>query len=367
MTTNRIRARGALTFLLTAATLFGVTLTAAAPAPLAAQSDADARACRCVDRDGDPIENCTCFRSVDPDRLIRGGLWTGRTPGRLGVTVRNDQSPRHDGEGAHLTDVLEDGPADRAGLRAGDVITRIDGHSLFDPLDPEVEEDFDLDRSIPVQRLLAIVRELEPGREVDVEYRRDGELRAATLTTEELGPWGALSSLRFDGQGMADRMRALEGRLREGTNGLRSWQFAMPEDGNVRVWSGPGGDVRVFDRARLDGGRFARCPERDTGNTFRMLVVGDACPGGMELVELNPNLAEYFGTDGGVLVADVHEESPLGLQAGDVIIRVGERTVESADHLRRILRSYEPDEDVVFHIVRRNAEMSVQGRLGIPE
>jgi S1-C subfamily serine protease len=82
------------------------------------------------------------------------------------------------------------------------------------------------------------------------------------------------------------------------------------------------------------------------------------------MVRLNPKLADYFGTSEGVLVADVTDDSTLGLQPGDIILAVGDREVKDADHVRRILRSYGPDEDITFRIMRQKKEMSVRGSLG---
>jgi S1-C subfamily serine protease len=56
--------------------------------------------------------------------------------------------------------VTPGGPADGAGLRAGDVITGVDGAPVSDPDD--------------VSRLVSA---LEPGDEVEVEVTRDGETR----------------------------------------------------------------------------------------------------------------------------------------------------------------------------------------------
>ena len=74
----------------------------------------------------------------------------------------------------------------------------------------------------------------------------------------------------------------------------------------------------------------------------------------MELVSLNPELGEYFGADKGVLVVRAPKrDATLGLQSGDVILRIGEREVKSPEHAMRILRSYEPEEELTLHIVRR--------------
>jgi putative serine protease PepD len=74
----------------------------------------------------------------------------------LGVT-----SSPHPLGGAEIQGVTPGGPAAGAGLHAGDVITRVNGAPISDPDD-----------------LSQIVSGLEPGDEVEVEVRRDGEERS---------------------------------------------------------------------------------------------------------------------------------------------------------------------------------------------
>jgi S1-C subfamily serine protease len=84
---------------------------------------------------------------------------------------------------------------------------------------------------------------------------------------------------------------------------------------------------------------------------------------GVELLELNPDLAEYFeAPDGGVLVTEVSEDSPLGLRAGDVLVAIDGREVRDPDHVRRILASYETDEEVRLRVIRQGREIEVLGR-----
>ena len=92
------------------------------------------------------------------------------------------------------------------------------------------------------------------------------------------------------------------------------------------------------------------------------LRLGTSLPG-LELVSLNPELGEYFGTDEGVLVLSVPEDSELGLKAGDVIQTIGGRRVKSPSHSMRVLRSYDADESVSFEIVRRKRSMTVKGSI----
>ena len=85
---------------------------------------------------------------------------------------------------------------------------------------------------------------------------------------------------------------------------------------------------------------------------------------GLDLVELNPELGSYFGTEEGVLVADVEDDSSLGLRPGDVIVAVGERRVDDIARLHRILDSYEDDEKIRLRVWRDGAETTVTGTIG---
>jgi len=64
-----------------------------------------------------------------------------------------------------------------------------------------------------------------------------------------------------------------------------------------------------------------------------------------------------------VLVTDVHPDSPIGLEAGDVILAVGDREVDGPTRVRRILASYDVEEPVTFRIMRDRTQMEVSGRL----
>jgi C-terminal processing protease CtpA/Prc len=91
-------------------------------------------------------------------------------------------------------------------------------------------------------------------------------------------------------------------------------------------------------------------------------------PGGwldMELVSINADLGEYFGTDEGVLVVRGPSSGELGLRGGDVILAIADRVVKSPTHAMRILRSYEPDERLVVEIMRRGKRESIE--VAVPE
>lgn len=304
------------------AALFAV---AAMVAPVSAQDferDIE-RECRCVDADGTEIERCTCFRTPNVEALVtRMGAFAPGRP-RLGISIDPRQASSDDAEGALVTDVLEDGPADRAGLREGDVITSVDGSSLTTPFSADVEEDFDLDDSVPVQRLLALTRQLEPGETIEVEYLRDGQRQTTMVEVEELsGRWG---------------------------------DFSMTAPSSFRMRVGPDQEAHFF-------GDRGSSVVPGSGRSAFFLRDGMHADG-LELAEVNPGLGEYFGTDEGVLVLETGRSSGLGLEAGDVVVRIGARDVTTPERFRRILSSYGDDEDIDFHVLRDGDEIVVTGRL----
>jgi putative serine protease PepD len=85
--------------------------------------------------------------------VIGAEVTTGGSTGSTGST------------GARLRSVEPAGPAATAGLRGGDVITKINGHLLEDGTD-----------------LIALVRKYAPESVVAVEYRRGTKIQTASVT-----------------------------------------------------------------------------------------------------------------------------------------------------------------------------------------
>jgi S1-C subfamily serine protease len=233
---------------------------------------------------------------------------------RIGVTVDNRADKDRDKIGARLQAVTPDGPAEKAGLQAGDIITRFNGVSLGG-----VKSD-DEDESGPAAKLVELARKLEPGDTVDVEYRRGGDSKKARIVAQDLGALGMGHGFRVE----VPRMEMLP---RMG-----------PELGGM---------------PRVEGG-----PER-----FRVFWDGDM--GGLALTDLNPELGEYFGAKEGVLVLETPRDSTLPLKAGDVIVSIDGRTPASEAHARRILRSYEPGETAKLEILRKQKKLTVAWK--VPE
>jgi S1-C subfamily serine protease len=85
---------------------------------------------------------------------------------------------------------------------------------------------------------------------------------------------------------------------------------------------------------------------------------------GLELVEMNPGLGRYFGTETGVLVANAPEDSPLGLQPGDVILSIDGRSVRDRAHVQSILASYRGDEEAEIRVQRDRRTLTLRATPG---
>jgi len=100
-----------------------------------------------------------------------------------------------------------------------------------------------------------------------------------------------------------------------------------PGDAYVGAFSG------VADRTAADPlEREARFRPLD------VYLLGQNRAAGAEVVDLRPELAEYFGVEGGVLVVDVAEGTPAalaGIQPGDVLTHIGRLPVLSIQELRK--------------------------------
>lgn len=271
-------------------------------------------------------------------RVAQG--WFEFSGGRpmLGVQLATALNRELDSIGARVESVQPHSPAAEAGVEDGDVIVSFDGHDLADPLVDATERAFDDDRSFPAQRLIALLEDARAGESVELVVRRDDVDHALTVTPEAWHEWAEwypgvdAVRLRF-GPEYRERLRELGDRVRDS----RNWR-STPRAPRLHL------------------------PEMSAFNTiFR---IGRGRIHGLDLVELNPGLGAYFGTETGVLVADADEDAALGLQAGDVVVGIDGREVEDEEEFRRIVRSYEDGDEIEFRIWRDGAQTTVSGTLG---
>ncbi|HWD93230.1 MAG TPA: DegQ family serine endoprotease [Verrucomicrobiae bacterium] len=97
------------------------------------------------------------------------------TRGYLGVMIQNvtpdlaSEFKLKDNQGALISDVVPNGPADKAGLKDGDVVTEFNGHPVIDS-----------------RRLQLTVAETAPGTKVSMQVLRDGATKSLDVTVKQL-------------------------------------------------------------------------------------------------------------------------------------------------------------------------------------
>ena len=209
---------------------------------------------------------------------------------RLGVTVGGNEG-KGPVEGVNILGVSPGSAADDAGLRAGDVITAVNGESM------SAEDGSEANR-----RLLDFMEGIEEGDKLSVEYLRDGNVGKVEVEPRIMGP----QVYAWAGDG-------------------KNFEFKMPP--------------------------IHAAPDAKRGYSFVSPFIGRSW-GDLELVELNKDLGRYFGTDSGLLVVSAPKSDELKLQAGDVIQSIDGREPTSVGHAIRILASYQAGEQLELKIMR---------------
>ena len=241
-----------------------------------------------------------------PDVMVLDGRGA-----QLGVRVGDVDAT--DPAGARIDEVTQDSPAEKAGLKEGDVVVEYDG-----------------ERVRSARQFTRLVQETPDGRTVKIAVMRDGQKQILEATPENRVAW----DFGFDA-----------GRLRdEIERGLREFRFEPP----------------VFDFRYDDRGprRFEyRLPERVMPSRGRL---------GVTVQSLTPELEEYFGArNGGVLVSSVAQNSAAataGLKAGDVITSINGRPLNDSGDLMRELSDLSGE--VTIAILRDRKELTLKATVG---
>jgi membrane-associated protease RseP (regulator of RpoE activity) len=218
--------------------------------------------------------------------------------GYLGVSVRED-TKSNDG-GAFVENVVEGSPADKAGLKDGDVIVGFGGDVIRGPM-----------------RLTEKLRATKAGDKVSMDVRRDGKPVKLQVEMGERPKTSVWTWNGGSGDGYTwsvEQQKALE----ESLKGLDKLEFKgdMGKLGSKMKIFGPGGRRFYF------------------GGSKPLL--------GVEMVETTPELREALGgsKEAGVLVGKVLSGSAAekaGLRVGDLILSVdGVKVADSGDLVESI-------------------------------
>lgn len=249
-----------------------------------------------------------------PDRIIQ---FVMNRRARLGLKV-NLRARSTDSLGAYVDAVTPNGPAAKAGIQTGDIITKVDGKSVLAGGQAEAGRGRE---SLPGLRLIELAAKLEPDDTISVELRRGKDRRTVSVITANEPDI-----------------------LLRGEPGGRAFAFSFQPDGPRRMITQLEDDVE----GEIGGRPFIYGPP-----------LAD-----LELAPLNPDLGRYFGATEGILVISVPKDSNLGLKGGDVVLAVDGRKPAGPSHLIRILRSYDQGESFKLDILRNGKRESTTGRVG---
>jgi membrane-associated protease RseP (regulator of RpoE activity) len=275
--------------------------------------------------------------------------------------------------GVRIEDVDQDSPAAKAGLLAGDIVIEVDG-----------------DRVRSARQFSRLIAETPAGRRVTLGIVRDGK-RQSVEVTPETRPFGFGVDIGRDiARGLRDlepRLRDLEPRLRELEPRLREQLRDL--EPQLRDLEPRLREMEPQLREQLrDLGPRLREQFRDLEPRLRewapllreypfdgpmnfdydmgWRMSSPRSRLGVQLGDLTPQLAEYFGAaDGGVLVSSITKDSPAekaGLKAGDVITAINGQRVRDSDDLIDELREATAGE-VTIGILRDKKESSVKATL----
>lgn len=258
-------------------------------------------------------------RTVEPSpvlQVFRGGS-------RIGVSIQDvdDEAAKRaklpSASGVLIEDVTADSPAEKAGLKAGDIVVEFDG-----------------ERVRSSRQFTRLVQETPAEREVQAVVVRDGQRITLSVRPEPSG------GFRYFGD----------------FEGLPDVRFA------------PRAPVPPLPPTPPSPPSPPAPPDPDV---FELLPQWEGFWGGsgrlgITVSSLSEQLADYFGTKEGVLVSSVTDDSAAakaGLKAGDVIVSINGSSVDSPSELSRQVRRLEAGDEFTLEIVRDKSRQTLKGKV----
>jgi len=237
---------------------------------------------------------------------------------RVGMVVRDVETADVTKEklagaaGAVVTEVATDSAAQKAGVKAGDVVTSFDG-----------------ERVRSARQLERLVEETPAGRTVKVAVQRGGAPVTLDVTPQ------------------APKMAQM---LPDGGGDVFHYQRRAPGAG--AEWEGQPGMPFKFE---MPAGRFDF-----EGEPFMAASRGRL---GVRVQDLSDELAGYFGVKSGVLVAGVEADAPAanaGSKAGDVITAVNGTAISEPGELRREVAKVEDGKTADLSVTRDKKALTLK-------
>ncbi|MFN8250384.1 MAG: PDZ domain-containing protein [Ferruginibacter sp.] len=250
---------------------------------------------------------------LNGDHLGSFGMDEGKPRAFLGVTTNsNVEDGKESKAGAEITNVSKGSAAEKAGLKEGDIITKVDNAKVENPAD-----------------LTEAITSHKPKDEVTVYYKRDGKDMSAKAT---LGETKQSRSMSYSFSGPGGQMRS----------------FTMPRNNmQPRIQTVPG-----FEWNEDMNGNFEPFKELTVTGFPRQQKLG---------------LRIQDTEDGaGVKVLDADKDSPAekaGLQKDDIVTEIGGVKVNNTDDAREQLRENAGKSNYTIKAKRNGKEISFDIRI----
>lgn len=228
----------------------------------------------------------------------------------IGVVLSDNDKPR----GLRVDAVTPGGPAEKAGLKHGDIVTTIDGKPLAPGNDGAV--------SWPLH-------ELKVGQELKLGVVRDGRNTEIAVKAERREPYNFAFAFGDNDLAKLDELASPEFQQRIQMHVDRAMEHAHV--------------------AEMAGARARHAMER-----FNLPMPW----WGLNLASLNADLGGYFGTDHGVLVLST-DDALKTLKSGDVLLEVDGSKVERPEDAFRVLRERPPGSDVKVQVLRQHKPLTL--------
>ncbi|MEJ7623497.1 MAG: PDZ domain-containing protein [Pyrinomonadaceae bacterium] len=213
--------------------------------------------------------------------------------------------------GVAVEKVMENSPAAAAGLREGDVIVRFDGDAVTS-----------------TRKLTRLIGEVDPDHQVKLTISRGGSEQeiAATVGKRQAPAFGE-GNFKMMAPDMIEKFNFEKFRNLPTMKDLPQI-FGMPDAPDAQSFTWRGGEGRQI---------------------------------GISVYPVTKQLGERYGVDGGVMINDVHENTPAakaGLKAGDVVTEIDGKPVKNQLDLIRAINS-KKDGDVTVTIMRDRSRQTI--------